>query len=132
MLVFELRRYWYWVDTGRRDDRWLASGVARATNYSAPRVRYHRPTGGYAPVAAPLDDEPEASLVRMDSIIQALPEPIRLLLRWKAAEPAETNAAIASRFGCSERVVVALWRHWSVYLVNEIWPGASSGFARRP
>jgi hypothetical protein len=131
LLVFELRRYWWWLESGRKRDRWLESGVARARDYTVPLVRGGRPTGSVAPVAAlPDQDGPDAILVRLDAAIQALPEPARLLLYWKSHPPTLTNAAIAERFGCSERSVVHLWRHWSVHLVNELWPGASGGFAR--
>jgi DNA-binding CsgD family transcriptional regulator len=128
-LQLELRRYWWWVESGRRADRWLESGVARAKNYAAPATRHHRPSGGYAPVAAPVD-ETDAWLLRMDEVIQSLEAYQRQLVRWKGSDRPLTNAEIAQRWGCSERFVVSQWHDLALHLVNELWPGTSSRFAR--
>jgi hypothetical protein len=132
-LRFQLRRWRWWRESGRREDRWLASGVAQAIDYQRPLTKHHRPTGGYQPVAAPLDAG-EGWLRVMDDAINGLHPHARQVVWWKAedagADVRTTIPVIAERLGCSERLVSAIWRQAAVQLVNELWPGSSGGFAR--
>jgi hypothetical protein len=134
-LMFQLRRWRWWRESDRKEDRWLASGVARAVDYGRAPSKVHKRSGGAPPIAVD-PHEGEAWLARMDEVIAALDDHERQLVWWKAADGSETdaservsNATLAGRLGCSERIVARLWGTVSLRLVNELWPGSSGGFA---
>lgn len=128
-LIFLLRRYFLWVDSGRQQDAWLQSGVARSSWSTTERVSTGAP-GSRPPVAA-AGPEADHVLLSLDRHVMAQPPHIVALLRWKSVA-GETDAAgrtvrlsneqIAARLGCAEATVKALWRSAGLAVLNQVMP----------
>lgn len=133
-LVFLLRRYFLWVDSGRLQDAWvpdawLQSGVAHSSWSTTERVSTGKP--GSRPPAVAAGPEPDHVLLALDRHVMAQPPHIVALLRWKSVA-GETDAAgrtvrlsneqIAARLGCAEATVKTLWRSAGLAVLNQVMP----------
>lgn len=99
-----IRRYFAWVDGGRRADPW-DSGAGKGQSYQ-PRVKHGAPVGGYGPGTAAEPDGPDGALVALDRAYPALPEHQRRLLVWRYCGRV-TYATSAERMGMSVEWCIA-------------------------
>jgi len=75
-----MRRYYHWVETGRKSDPWQ-SGVAGATRFDLPRTMQHRPNGHYGPGRYSEADLP-TDLLRIDDVLRQCAVIDVLLYSW--------------------------------------------------
>ena len=108
-----LRRYWSWVESGRRADPWQ-SGVASATRYDKPQTRHHKPSGGYD-AGRCAEPELDADLLDWDARILALQPSDRLLTRWRNYDGLPMTTC-AERLGQSVDATKQQWRRLGVRL----------------
>lgn len=136
--IMLLVRYFAWHDSGRRDDRWLASGVGQCQRWDAPRVKTSAPSSQAPSPAAPADDGDVALLLAMGVFVTSHRRSSQKILRWKSIGIGEqrnghdvplTNEQIGNRLGHGPKKVAGLWRALLVEFINALVPGVSSGWA---
>lgn len=103
-----MRRYFTWVESGRKFDPWQ-SGVASASRFDGANSKHHKSSGAFGPGRCSEPDLP-TDLVKIDGILPSLSVLDRLLITWHWGAQPLRSCDMAERLGISLDVFKGDWR----------------------